>query len=276
MACISPILIKSPLTPDSHIYVPCGRCAWCRRLMQTDWYCRFLEERKENPVVSFLTLTYSPENLPLMCDDLTGEIKSVAQKTDIQKYIKRLRKENKTFKYFVVSEHGKKITKRVHYHALMFSKTHYDYQSQWTKGFSMQLPATEGAMRYVTKYILKGSERDTEIMLCSKKPAIGSSYLTSQMIDYQLQKDEPCYTHPGGAVSPLPRYYRKKIWNESTLPHYLETHKNTILETMESSIKHNTLIRRYKEKYGSDEGFYDWLNAHYERDLKIQHKINNS
>lgn len=58
----------------------------------------------------FITLTYNDENLP--------EFGSL-NKTDLQKFFKRLRKTAGSFRYYACGEYGER-TQRAHYHACLF------------------------------------------------------------------------------------------------------------------------------------------------------------
>lgn len=125
---------------------------------------------------SFVTLTYSDEFLP------SG---SLASKSDIQKFIKRLRQAPRDFgfaplpfKYYIVSEYGSKFG-RPHYHGIIFGldfhlpnwlpyfvklsdKGFPIYSSHvlekvWKNGFLSFDRVTPRDIAYVTKYISKSS-----------------------------------------------------------------------------------------------------------------------
>lgn len=278
MSCRYPVQIPSPLHPNTTIFVPCGRCAWCKRDKRNEWCIRFEEEAKHNPYVTFLTLTYDNDSLPI--NETTGEAIPSVNKYDLQTFFKRARKDGKKFKYFAASEYGHE-NGRPHYHVLLFSKNGQSYKKYWFKGFSVEVPATKGSYRYVTKYILKGSKvpqgAEPNFMLCSKRPAIGY-YLNEQNIKNQLKTNDDgttafTYTHEGGTKSPLPRYYRKKyrdLFDKSIIDNW----SNTALEKMENTPRHGYLKEKYINTYGNDNGFEDWLNDTYEIDYKQQIKIN--
>ena len=46
------------------IQIPCGQCAGCRLDYSKQWAIRFMHEKQMHEFSSFLTLTYSDENLP--------------------------------------------------------------------------------------------------------------------------------------------------------------------------------------------------------------------
>lgn len=282
--CISPVKIKSPLPSHNkrYIYVPCGKCAWCRRQKRNEWCLRFSVEMQDNIFNKFVTLTYNDDNLPFTIDTDTGEIKYIASKSDIQKFIKRLRKMGYKFKYFIVSELGPKNL-RPHYHALFFSNEDMDnaIQDKWDKGFSMSVPASEGALRYVTKYILKGNNRDNNFMLCSKRPAIGYSYIKSQKA-LQCYRKTPDGTYnflfpaPGGDMLPMPAYYKRKF-SEFFDELDFRLNKISIIKNMELADKYSRLYDKFKKKgYAYDlDKFNEFIKIQYDRDNLKQLDINN-
>lgn len=274
MACYTPIQIKSPLHDNAYIYVPCGKCSGCRKDKRDAWFIRFCEEEKVSKDVRFVTLTYDENNLPQSIDE-DGVIHYNVQKSDLQKFFKRMRKTNK-FKYFAVSEYGPE-SGRPHYHLLLFAKQSrlIDFSKYWTKGFVMDLPAEKGSFKYVTKYLLKGSNVPSgsapNFMICSKKPAIGVNYLDLNQIEY-LADGKMLYHHPGGVVSSLPSYYRKKILSSGLVNS--ELIKQLTIETMETQEKNANLKRIYFEKYGNLNGFEWHLEQKSLHDYKQQIKIN--
>lgn len=283
MACISPVQIESPLNNGKYIYVPCGRCAWCRKQKRNEWCLRFEIESKDNTYVDFVTLTYDEENVPIHIDEDDGVCEMVASVSDVQKFIKRLRKSGYKFKYFIVSELGPK-NKRPHYHGIFFSNekiNEKDIQSKWNKGFTSSYPATPGAMKYVTKYILKGNDRKNNFMLCSKKPAIGASYLKESNALHTYRKtDDGVYQFSmpvvGGKLCPMPRYYKKKFaqfFDELDF----EMNKVKTINLMEQRDKYYYLEKKFKDKGGNinDVEFEKLIKSNYELDVKKQININN-
>ena len=284
MSCVSPVNIRSPLHPDKFIYVPCGRCAWCRRDKRNEWCLRFEIEQKDNLFTDFITLTYDDENIPYYIDDIDGVFEMRASKEDVQKFVKRLRKKGYKFKYFIVSELGPK-NKRPHYHGVFFSDkkiTGEDIQSTWNKGFTSSYPATSGAMRYVTKYILKGSDRDNNFMLCSKRPAIGASYVKESNALHTYRKtDDGIYQFSmpvvGGQTMPMPRYYKKKFKQFFDELDY-DMNQVKLLSQMEERPKQYYLEKKYMKGGVTNDDqleFNQIIKDNYLRDYKKQVEINN-
>ena len=70
MKCIHPTLINDG---KKSYYVPCGRCAWCRRRKQDDWFFRLSFEARKWPFVFFVTLTYEDSFVPTEAVGPDGE-----------------------------------------------------------------------------------------------------------------------------------------------------------------------------------------------------------
>ena len=283
MACISPTRIKSPLNNGKFIYVPCGKCAWCRKAKRNEWCLRFEVEQRENMFTDFITLTYDEQHVPYYIDEEDGVFEMRASKADVQKFIKRLRKQGYKFKYFIVSELGPKEG-RPHYHGIFFSNEKIkesDIQEKWNKGFTSSYPASPGAMRYVTKYILKGNDRNNNFMLCSKRPAIGASYVKYQTaIDTYRKTDDGVYAFSmpvvGGKLCPMPRNYKKKMKTFIDEVDF-EINQIRLLHMMEERPKQYYLEKKYKEGGITNEQqieFNNLIENNYLKDLKQQYKIN--
>jgi len=144
--------------------IPCGWCVGCRLDKAGDWQARLVHESKMHVLNSFITLTYSPENLPK-----DGSL----HKADFQKFMKRLRKNTGVkIRYFVCGEYGEQ-TQRPHYHAIIFgydwpdrrhcgsgSKGDKLYKSakldaQWGLGQCFIGTVTPESCGYVARYVMK-------------------------------------------------------------------------------------------------------------------------
>lgn len=98
---------------------PCGKCLNCINMKRYHWVKKLELEKKEWKYTLFLTITYNNENYP-------GQLKV----SDIQNFIKYLRKTDKKIKYFCCGEYGGK-TERAHYHLILF--TNKDYNLDFVK-----------------------------------------------------------------------------------------------------------------------------------------------
>ena len=259
MSCFHPTLIRNPNFPKSYIQVPCGKCSGCRRDKQNSWYIRFIEENKRLPC-RFITLTYDDDNIPFTIDN-DEVVHYQVLKEDLQKFFKRMRKTH-AFKYFAVSEYGTE-TQRPHYHLLLFSKDRIDIEHYWKYGFVTDLPASKGAFRYCTKYLLKGSNvpagSNDNFMLCSKRPAIGKDF--TDQCDNQLNRllENPVY-YINDVPYPLPRYFRKKFYEK--LIDGGESLKNSIMEDLASTFKESSIWKRFVKNHDPEkEDFFQWTLA---------------
>lgn len=150
--------------------VNCGSCLECREQYIENWQIRWMEQLKcVVPDSSYmLTLTYNDLHLPhIVTPD--GELKSTLNYTDVQKFIKRLRKKQDTYckknnidnpsiKYHGCGEYGKNFTKRPHYHILITNLIIDKdlIQSIWGKGMvHIGDDVTPQTINYILKYTLK-------------------------------------------------------------------------------------------------------------------------
>lgn len=108
----------TPSRGAKFIQLPCGQCIGCRLAHSRDWATRCVHEAHMHDHNCFITLTYSPENLP--------EGGTLVRKhfTD---FMKRLRKalsvDDISIRFFGCGEYGSKL-ERPHYHAIIFG---YDF-----------------------------------------------------------------------------------------------------------------------------------------------------
>lgn len=234
MKCIHPTLISRG---KRSYYVPCGRCAWCRRRKQDEWFFRLSFESRLWPYVSFVTLTYDDVHIPTMAVDSDGavrwfrgydfvrptdvEVKNVCVEQDPVRYFKRLTKRlsflqnHQRFyqkpsgqfylkpckpmrRYVCVPELGSK-SGRPHYHFLLFATADIDCSLDWPFGEVVQVPAALGSFRYVTKYLLKGGSEGFSRLMCSR--GIGADYVNFQSEVEKFFQDDKVY---------LPRYLRDR------------------------------------------------------------------
>ena len=113
---------KHSLALDVHIR--CNQCIGCRLYRSREWAIRITHEAQLHQDNSFLTLTYSDENLPLD-GSLVPE--------DHRNFIKRLRKRLSPLqlRYFHCGEYGEENL-RPHYHCILFGYSDPD-QIPWSK-----------------------------------------------------------------------------------------------------------------------------------------------
>lgn len=207
----------------SAIDLPCGSCPNCIIQRKNDWLTRVHFETYYHGIPLFITLTYNDDHLPRLRKNV-----ATLRKRDVQLFIKRLRKiqSGSVHKYMAVGEYGTK-TKRPHYHLLLWYNGTYDQitksiQASWKLGEIHYGEAKEGnAAGYCCAYIgqkrYKQSQnpgQDPEFILFSK--GLGAAYLTSATIEYHHRKNYPMFIMKDGQKVHMPRYYRLKIFSEST------------------------------------------------------------
>jgi len=159
--------------------VGCGRCKACRIVRQESWVCRMSLELLDHPHASFWTLTYK-EN--------PGDL----DYSHIQKWLKKVRQQHGSFRYFVCGEYGEKLA-RPHWHVIMFGGPilRDPEKRLWDFGFTVVGPVESGAIRYVAGYVLKKAVKPPLVRM-SLKPGLGLErlYALGQMIGAKA-KDRP-------------------------------------------------------------------------------------
>jgi hypothetical protein len=96
---------------DKELKLPCGRCIGCRLERSRQWAVRCVHEASLHEKNCFITLTYSPENLP---KDGSLDV------SHFQKFMKRFRKRfGPGIRFFHCGEYGESLS-RPHYHACIF------------------------------------------------------------------------------------------------------------------------------------------------------------
>jgi len=209
--CIRPISL-----PNREISVPCGHCGYCLQNRKQDWQFRIANELKYAFTAYFVTLTYSDEYVP------TKNGVDVLDKTDLQKFFKRLRKAHarhsrSQIRYYAVGEYGTQYL-RPHYHIIMFNAHQPDIEKAWPLGYVKFDKVEMGSVGYVVGYVSsidndsvsRGVPKQFSVM--SRRPAIGYRYLqthgkwhTSGMRNYQKVN---------GIQGRLPRYYKTKLFDK--------------------------------------------------------------
>lgn len=171
---------SDPTVPPN-LAVPCGKCHGCRTDQALMWSIRGYHEAQEHKQNSFLTLTYSDENLP--ADGLID-------KRPLQNFFKRIRKAGHKIRYLACGEYGS-ITRRPHYHAIIFGKdwlensipinselyANQDLTSAWGYGHVTAASVTMASICYVCGYVNKKIDDQDTFSLMSRRPGIGHAWL---------------------------------------------------------------------------------------------------
>lgn len=217
--------------PNNKLSLPCGQCIGCRLERSRQWAVRCMHEASQHNDNSFLTLTYSNDNLPK-----DGSL----HLEHYQNFMKRLRKENapKKIRFYHCGEYGERNS-RPHYHSLLFNHDWPDkklfstrgenkiYTSDrlsrlWPHGFAVTGEVTFESAAYVARYILKKVTGEKafehygtvhpEYTTMSRRPGIGKTWFDKyksdvyphdrvpvrgidtrppRFYDYQLEKIDP-------------------------------------------------------------------------------------
>lgn len=228
------MLCKNPYMVGS-IPFGCGQCLPCRINRRRQWMFRQVFESLQHEFNSFVTLTYTPDTLPL-----NGSLNPY----DLQLWLKRIRKRchPRRLRYYAVGEYGER-SHRPHYHLSVFGLSSFcqvgttDFQTvvqeTWGLGRTQTAEFNSKTANYCTGYISKNQsrvreatevvtesgeiiERYPEFARMSLKPGLGVNAISH--IAEQLKKnkwvwdkmhteqDVPPTVHFGGREVALGRY----------------------------------------------------------------------
>lgn len=220
--------------------LPCGKCLPCLKRRQDDWSFRLQIENQHSINTLFVTLTYEEEKKPHATSYQrrvqsypywetvqTSKPFGTLSKRDLQLWLKRLRKSiNGRIRYFACGEYGPK-THRPHYHVIIFNypnvkKAYEEINRSWNKGFITVKRITDGHFDYVAKYAAMSMDlpehlrdkRYRPFILCSRRPAIGSQYLTDRMVTYHRETLATVGRLNGFKYS-LPKYFKDKLFDDA-------------------------------------------------------------
>lgn len=228
MPCISPIVIKAKthMQQEKFMQVPCGQCEGCLQDRANMWSIRLKEEYKACLAGFFITLTYSPDNLPIGVHE--GIAYPILRKKDTQLFWKKLRKRypNIKIRYYLVGEYGSKGG-RPHYHALVFFNKpvhkdlfHKNILIAWDKGMVDIGKIEPASIAYCSKYCLMKLKQKHYLVppFSTMSNGIGKEYLT-KMTKYHVERSNShChYTKEGGQKVTLPRYYRDRTYTKGQM-----------------------------------------------------------
>jgi len=219
--CITPFYVKDKFTLES-IPVPCSKCPPCKKRRTSGWSFRLVKEGQRSDSALFVTLTYNTEHVPITKNGFMN-----LDKTDVQKFMKRLRKlSDAKLKYYVCGEYGS-TRMRPHYHLIIFNADKEKVELAWSLnkkplGTIYIGEVNEASIGYTLKYMTKkgkipmhyNDDRLKEFSLMSK--GLGSNYLTKEMIKWHrkdLEKRMYCNL-PGNKKIAMPRYYKEKIYSK--------------------------------------------------------------
>lgn len=199
-----------------------------------------MEEFKNNRTCSFVTLTFSEENLrryrELAQKEIQDESKcdiyatdNIAARIAIRHMLERYRKKNgRSVKHWFITERGHKGTRRIHIHGIIWlhfgqrgrGRNHInDLTELWGNGWTYNGDYVgEKTITYISKYITKNDSENKGFngKICTS-PGIGAKYIKSyngRRNRYNGKETIETYTLPNGKEIGLPMYYRMKIYND--------------------------------------------------------------
>lgn len=248
------IQLKEPLIYDdgramTHINVDCNKCIECLERRKTEWCFRIYQEFMVSKTAYFTTLTYDNEHIPI---NKYGKMN--LEPGHLVKFLKKLRhhhgklnkqnilnnkqsneRRNKGLSFTIESllhglsykdklsyvacgEYGE-LRKRPHYHLILFNASDKHIQESWEMGnvYNVKLTSQDAAS-YVLKYMDKQTYnekikyKNKEFLSFSE--GIGSNYIEKYK-EWHKRNLEIAYVPSNtGAMLPMPKYYRNKIYNE--------------------------------------------------------------
>lgn len=251
-------------TPQSKVMqVPCGKCLYCLSRRSLDWQIRLKEELKHSSSAWFITLTYADG-----CRPTNKQGIECVSKTDVQRWMKRLRKAvfPSKVRYFLISEYSPN-NHHPHYHLILFNfptdKDIYNIVVKtWRFGFVMADAVNNNRIAYVANYCLgplmgnvpEGASKNFTLM--SRRPAIGNAYITDKMVRYHCDGSK-LYYRDNGTKTHLPRYYRDRLLSSSQV---ITSTRAYLSQSSSHGVSPYDIQRRYKEEV-------DAMSV-YERDVK--------
>ena len=178
----------SPNKLDDGSLIACRNCWQCRERRVLDWQGRCIAEGKTSVGAHVVTLTYGPVD-----GKESHERAAVLTFSDVQKFLKRIRKAGFPCSYFVAGEYGSSKG-RAHWHIVLYwhevvptvaLRKNIQF-AHWPHGYTYWDEVSASSVRYVCKYLLKDlddAERQGHLSM-SKKPPLGARYFARRAQDY--------------------------------------------------------------------------------------------
>lgn len=211
-----------PLFDERVRYVPvgCGNCIECRKQKAREWQVRLTEEIKSDNTGVFVTLTFAPEQLQKLLDEVKQDECNAVATIAVRRFTERWRKKyKKTVKHWLITELGHKGTERIHLHGIIFTEHKEEIEKIWSYGWVyIGKYVNIKTINYIIKYVTKIDEDHKgykQIILSSK--GIGRNYIGTYnelQNKYKGRNTNELYRLPTGHKIALPIYYRNKIYSE--------------------------------------------------------------
>lgn len=239
MECLTPFYKKQG---NDHLPLPCGKCPPCLARRVSGWSFRLMKEQERSLSSHFITLTYDTKHVPI-----TNRGFMSLEKSDVQKFFKRLRKRHNSsipLKYYAAGEYGGR-TFRPHYHIILFNADIAHISPSWERGSVHYGIVTGASVGYTLKYITKqkkiplhqNDDRVPEFALMSKR--LGDNYLTKAMIKWHHadMENRMYINYDGNKKAGMPRYYKNKIYSDIERKIVGFHARKKMLEQMEERLK---------------------------------------
>lgn len=231
---------RNPFVQGVHAY-GCGRCTPCKVLRRRTWTHRLMLESLLHGDCSFLTLTYSDENLTIVKN--TELSLATLVPLDLQNWLKRFRKaiRPRKIRFYACGEYGD-VSGRPHYHVALFGYAKCLYgvsrytrsrvnccvqcdvvRDTWGLGNILVGSLEERSAQYVAGYCLKKMTsfedgrlkgRYPEFARMSLRPGIGGDaveQVARDMVGLESLPDVPAMLRHGSSLLPLGRYLRRRL-----------------------------------------------------------------
>lgn len=213
-----------------YIDIECGKCYECKRKKAREWRIRNAEQLKETPTATFFTGTFTDERIEKLSKkyDIPKEnVNEIATK-EVRLFLERLRRINngKSVKHWIVTEKGHTNTRRIHIHGIFYAEngmTKYRLEKllkdNWIAGYSFNGKyVNEKTINYVAKYLTKDDLDNKDFtgkILAS--PGLGKKYVErgKEINKFKEKKTTVDYRFRNGAVAPMPKYYKNKLYTEN-------------------------------------------------------------
>lgn len=191
--------------------IECRKCWQCKENRINDWVGRCIAESKDCVAATVVTLTYGYDDLVhTKGDDLAAK---VLDYTDVEKWLKRLRKAGYPLRFFLCGEYGE-LKGRCHWHVICFwteRVPNYMHRVKefkdkfWPHGYTFwDGEFDESSVGYVCRYVIKRDDPDvTDATLkqaelhMSRKPPLGVGYFEQRALMYAKQRllpQDPFYS----------------------------------------------------------------------------------
>ena len=269
----------APRTLDDGTQVACRECWQCRKARVDDWCGRCIAEMKTTPVgVHTVSLTYGRgrDADSAYHGEVHHERAVVLTYSDVQKFLKLLRRHGYPCRYMVTGEYGSK-NGRAHWHIVLFwlervppgielEKNHWfgrlDEETGehvllqdgspawfWPHGHTYWKVGSYEAFRYNLKYVLKaqgqGADEAQSKAVMSKMPPMGAAYFADMGRRYAREG-----LTPQDGLYTFPEAVRK---NGERVQFRLES------GSASARLYADAFVAEWRERYASEPVLNEWL-----------------